>query len=70
MNRKKLKNRIRERGEPVIGFAKKCGVLPICFVLKLYGFGEFRLWEINRIVRLLDLSHEEAGSIFFGLKVS
>ena len=70
MNRKKLRKFIKESGERYFNIAKKGEIMPILFVLKLYGIGEFRLWEIKNIINALNLDSEGAKDIFFASKVS
>ena len=70
MNKKELRKMIKDKGDGYCIFAKRCGILPFYFILKLYGIGEFRLWEIKNIIHFLNLNEETAEAIFFDIKVS
>lgn len=65
----KLKGKIIEKGETVDTVSTKIGINPATFYRKLKN-NSFEIGEADKIVRTLDLSHEEATAIFFSEKVA
>lgn len=64
LNANKLKAKIVEKGMPIIQVCKILNIAPSTFYRKLKN-NSFEIGEVDKIVRVLSLSFEEATSIFF-----
>lgn len=66
MNSNKLKSKIVEKGMNVETLAKLIGVERSSMYRKLNNFEKITIGEANKIKAVLELSNEDASSIFLG----
>ena len=65
MNLRKLKGKIIEKGYTAEQLAKKIGIGNTSMSYKMKQHKPFNLFEMKKIIELLDLSSEEIMNIFF-----
>ena len=70
MNTNLLKGKIIEKGLSMQEFSAKTGIKKTALYRKLYGKTEFSCSEIEKIIKVLNLSANQIGDIFFNQKVS
>ena len=65
MNLRKLKGKMIEKGYTAGQLAKKIGIGNTSMSYKMNQHKPFNLFEIKKIIELLDLNSEEIMNIFF-----
>lgn len=65
-----LKGKIVERGMTIGEFCERANFVRSTFDRKINGSSEFNREEIKRIIAVLDLTWDEARSIFFTVEVT
>lgn len=65
----KLKGRIVEKCGTQANFANKIGLSERSVTLKLNGLRPFKQTDIEKILEVLELSHDDIGTYFFKIKV-
>lgn len=65
MNANELKGKITAKGMTIQDFCNQSGFVRATFDRKLNGTSEFNRDEIERIIATLDLTWEDARTIFF-----
>lgn len=65
-----LKGKIVERGMTIGEFCERANFVRSTFDRKINGSSEFNREEIKRIIAVLDLTWDEARSIFFAVEVT
>ncbi len=65
-----LKKRIKGKGISITLLAEKVGISREGFYKKMNGITEFKISEVLRIKKILNLSEKDANEIFFNEKVN
>lgn len=66
----RLRDKIAEKRTNVSEVASKLGMDKATLYRRLSDSDAFTIGEVNRIVEILDLSHDEAVAIFFNRSVA
>lgn len=68
MKYKKLRKIMSQKGRSINELSKETEISCMILYLKLWGFSEFKAWEILLVSRALSLTHNQIEDIFFGSK--
>ena len=69
VNIQKLKGKVVEKYNTQSNFTKALGISNPAWTKRTKGIAEFKCSEIEKIIKLLDLTEEETFLIFFSEKV-
>ena len=66
MNSRLFRKIIRAKGFSFGELARLSGIRKRVLIVKLWGLGEFRFWEIVRLWKVLKIDRKTVEKIFFG----